>query len=132
VVISNSNCQQFWVVYTLEESDELITSSEIYVRLAEWSQLHVDAVEQQREMVVMAEFRNMGVNYEGDEMFSADFVENRLDFGYLSVQSSGSASSTAKRSFHLSTPDRQLESTRDWSLVRNQTRHPTRPVHHKW
>ena len=86
---------RFWRVYTLEESED---AKNVISDLVSGVRNGLDytwmPVEQQRDIMDMGEFRDVGVNYEADEVFSEDYIDDRLAFGDLRVESSGRGTST--------------------------------------
>jgi len=91
----DSSESRFWTLYTLEESDD---AKAVVKDMVSGVRNGLDytwmPVEQQRDVMDMGEFRDVGVSYEADEVFSSDYIDDRLDFGDLSVQSSGRGTST--------------------------------------
>lgn len=85
---------RFWTLYTLEESED---AKNVVSDLVDGVKNGLDypwmPVEQQRDIMDMGEFRDVGVSYEADEVFSSDYIEDRLAFGDLRVQSSGRGTS---------------------------------------
>lgn len=90
----DSNDSRFWTLYTLEESDD---AKNVVGDMISGVRNGLDytwmPVEQQRDIMDMGEFRGVGVSYDADEVFSSDYIEDRLEFGDLSVQSSGHGTS---------------------------------------
>ena len=86
---------RFWTLYTLEESED---AKRIVRDMVSGVRNGLDytwmPVEQQREIMDMGEFRDVGVSYDADEVFSEDYIEDRLEFGDLSVRSSGRGTGT--------------------------------------
>lgn len=86
---------RFWTLYTLEESED---AKKVVADMVSGVRNGLDypwmPVEQQRDIMDMGEFRDVGVSYDADEVFSSDYIEDRLDFGDLSVRSSGRGTST--------------------------------------
>lgn len=91
----DSSDSRFWTLYTLEESED---AKSVVGDMVSGVRNGLDytwmPIEQQRDIMGMGEFRDMGVSYDADEVFGSDFIEDRLDFGDLSVQSSGRGTST--------------------------------------
>lgn len=86
---------RFWAFFTLEESDDAKSViSDIVSGVRNGLDYTWMPVEQQREIMEMGEFRDVGVSYDADEVFSSEYIEDRLDFGDLSVRSSGRGTST--------------------------------------
>lgn len=86
----DSEDSRFWTIYTLEEAgDAMKVIGEMVSGV--WNGLDYTwmPVEQQRDIMDMGEFRDVGVSYDAAEVFSDDFIEERLAFGDLSVRSSG-------------------------------------------
>lgn len=85
---------RFWSLYTLEESDDAKSIvSDIVSGVRNGLDYTWMPIEQQRDIMEMGEFRDVGVNYEADEVFSDEYIEDRLAFGDLSVRSSGRGTS---------------------------------------
>lgn len=86
---------RFWSLYTLEESTD---AKNVVGDLVGGVRNGLDytwmPVEQQRDIMDMGEFRGVGVSYDADEVFSEEYIEDRLDFGDLSVRSSGRGTGT--------------------------------------
>lgn len=91
----DSEDARFWELYTLEESDD---AKKVVADMVSGVRNGLDypwlPVEQQRDIMDMGEFRDVGVSYDADEVFSEDYIEDRLDFGDLSVRSSGRGTET--------------------------------------
>lgn len=91
----DSSDSRFWTLYTIEESED---AKNVVGDIVSGVRNGLDytwiPIEQQRDIMDMGEFRDVGVSYEADEVFSPDYIEDRLDFGDLSVQSSGRGTST--------------------------------------
>ncbi|MFP9062312.1 hypothetical protein ACLI4R_17550 [Natrialbaceae archaeon A-chndr2] len=81
---------RFWTLFTLEESDD---AQNVVDSMVSGVRNGLDfpwiPVEQQRSLIDLGEFRNIGVNYQADKVFSPEYIEDRLAFGDLSVRSSG-------------------------------------------
>lgn len=86
---------RFWMLYTLEESED---AKKVVADMVSGVRNGLDypwmPVEQQRDVMNMGEFRDVGVSYDADDVFSEDYIEDRLDFGDLSVRSSGRGTGT--------------------------------------
>lgn len=91
----DSEDSRFWILYTLEESED---AKNIVGDMVSGVQNGLDytwmPVEQQRDIRNMGEFRDVGVSYNADDVFSENYIEDRLDFGDLSVRSSGRGTGT--------------------------------------
>jgi hypothetical protein len=91
----DSEDSRFWELYTLEESDD---AKKVVADMISGVRNGLDytwmPVEQQRDIMDMGEFRDVGVSYDADDVFSEDYIEDRLDFGDLSVRSSGRGTGT--------------------------------------
>lgn len=91
----DSEDSRFWTMYTLEESED---AKNVIKDMVSGVRNGLDytwmPVEQQRDIMDMGEFRDVGVSYEAADVFSEDYIEDRLDFGDLSVRSSGKGTST--------------------------------------
>lgn len=81
---------RFWSLYTLSKSD---TAKDVVSELMNGVKNGLDytwfPVEMQREFTDMGKFRGLGVKYQADEVFSDEFIEDRLSLGDLSVQGHG-------------------------------------------
>lgn len=86
---------RFWTLYTLEESED---AKKVVQDMVSGVRNGLDytwmPIEQQREVMDMGEFRDVGVSYDADDVFSEDYIDERLDFGDLSVRSSGRGTGT--------------------------------------
>lgn len=86
---------RFWTLYTLEESED---AKNVVGDMVSGVRNGLDytwmPVEQQRTIMDMGEFRDVGVSYDADKVFTEDYIEDRLDFGDLSVRSSGRGTGT--------------------------------------
>lgn len=86
---------RFWELYTLEESGD---AKKVVADMVSGVRNGLDytwmPVEQQRDIIDMGEFRDLGVSYDADDVFSEDYIQDRLDFGDLSVRSSGHGTGT--------------------------------------
>ncbi|NIC00250.1 hypothetical protein [Halobacterium sp. R2-5] len=86
---------RFWTLYTLEESED---AKKVVADMVSGVRNGLDytwmPVEQQRDVMEMGEFRDVGVSYDADDVFSEDYIEDRLAFGDLSVRSSGRGTGT--------------------------------------
>lgn len=73
---------RFWELYTLEESED---AKKVVADMVSGVRNGLDytwiPVEQQRDIINMSEFRDLGVSYDADDVFSEDYSEDRLDFG---------------------------------------------------
>jgi hypothetical protein len=91
----DSEDSRFWTLYTLEESED---AKKVVADMISGVRNGLDytwmPVEQQRDIMDMGEFRDVGVSYDADDVFSEDYIEDRLDFGDLSVRSSGKGTGT--------------------------------------
>jgi hypothetical protein len=91
----DSEDTRFWELYTLEESED---AKKVVADMISGVRNGLDytwmPVEQQRDIMNMGEFRDVGVSYDAGEVFSEDYIEDRLDFGDLSVRSSGRGTGT--------------------------------------
>jgi len=91
----DSEDDRFWELYTLEESDD---AKKVVADMVSGVRNGLDytwmPIEQQRDVMKMGEFRDVGVSYDADDVFSEDYIEDRLAFGDLSVRSSGRGTST--------------------------------------
>lgn len=91
----DSEDSRFWTLYTVEESED---AKKVVSDMVSGVRNGLDytwmPVEQQRDIMDMGEFRNVGVSYDADDVFSEDYIEDRLAFGDLSVRSSGRATGT--------------------------------------
>lgn len=91
----DSEDPRFWTLYTLEESED---AKNVVRDMVSGVKNGLDyawmPVEQQRDIMDMGEFRDVGVSYDADDVFSEGYIEDRLDFGDLSVRSSGRGTST--------------------------------------
>jgi hypothetical protein len=86
---------RFWTFYTLEESEDAKNVvSDMISGVRNGLDYTWMPIEQQRQIIEMGEFRDVGVSYEADEVFSEDYIDNRLAFGDLSVRSSGRGTRT--------------------------------------
>ncbi|WP_318567390.1 hypothetical protein [Salinigranum marinum] len=86
---------RFWTLYTLEESED---AKNVVGDMVSGVRNGLDytwmPVEQQRIIMDMGEFRDVGISYDADEVFTEDYIDDRLDFGDLSVRSSGRGTGT--------------------------------------
>lgn len=81
---------RFWKFYTLEKSRP---SKRVVDDMVSGVRNGLDRtwfpIDLQHEISEMGEFRDIGVKYEADEVFSDEYIEDRMDFGDLSLQGTG-------------------------------------------
>lgn len=86
---------RFWTLYTLEESQDANQAVDGFVSgVRNGLDFPWVPVEMQRGYISMGEFRDVGVSYQADKVFSDEYIEDRLEFGDLRVQSSGRGTRT--------------------------------------
>jgi hypothetical protein len=85
---------RFWKLFTLEKSrpakalvDDMIGGVRNGLDRT-WFPIDL-----QYEITDMGEFRDIGIKYEADEVFSDDYIEERMAFGDLSLQGTGRGTS---------------------------------------
>jgi len=86
---------RFWTLYTLEESED---AKNVIRDMVSGVRNGLDytwmPVEHQRDIMKMGEFRDVGVTYEADKVFTSEYIDDRLKFGDLRVRSSGRGTGT--------------------------------------
>jgi hypothetical protein len=86
----DSENPRFWSFYTLEESR---TAKSVVGSMMTGVSNGLDypwfPVELVKEVTDMGEFRGINVSFKPDKVFSEEYVEDKLEFGDLSVQGSG-------------------------------------------
>jgi hypothetical protein len=85
---------RFWKLFTLEKSrpakglvDDMVGGVKNGLDRT-WF-----PIELQREITELGDFRDIGVKYEADEVFSDEYIEDRMEFGDLSLQGTGRGTS---------------------------------------
>jgi len=90
----DSQDERFWTFYSIEKSRPAKDSMEDLI-MSERSGLDYlwFPAQLQRYFTTLGEFQGAGINYDAEEVFSEEYIEDYLPFGELSIQSSGRGTS---------------------------------------
>lgn len=90
----DSQDERFWTFYSIEKSRPAKDAMDDLI-MAERSGLDYlwFPAQLQRYFTKLGEFRGAGINYDAEDVFSEEYIEEYLAFGELSIQSSGQGTS---------------------------------------
>jgi hypothetical protein len=90
----DSQDERFWTFYSIEKSRPAKDAMEELI-MAERSGLDYlwFPAQLQRYFTELGEFQGAGINYDAEDVFSEEYIDEHLPFGELSMQSSGQGTS---------------------------------------
>lgn len=90
----DSQDERFWTFYSIEKSRPAKDTMEDLI-MTEQSGLDYlwFPAQLQRYFIKLGEFQGAGINYDAEDVFSEEYINEHLPFGELSIQSSGQGTS---------------------------------------